>query len=160
MGFALMEHVMSWAIYRSDCSEQLTPDKVRIRTIRLDRFPAMNIDGSWDPQDPPIYISAIWWETSNSPATPHIRKFGCIYELLLFHRRHRYEKCDEEHTLQLRDFDPTEMMMKSWRSKVYSLPRNEWIFLQQWPWTMEELLLLQWIGIFLQQGWSLICFNR
>jgi len=90
----------------ADCSEQSTPEKIRIRTIQLTRFPGMNNGELWDATNgPDLYFRL--FEGDQAIAQPIIA-FDDANETQSY-----YFFIDiidlrnvlTEHTIQLRDYD-------------------------------------------------------
>lgn len=89
-----------------NCSEQKTPDDIRLRTIQLTRFPGLNEGTGWDSEDgPDLYFRL--YEGSTPLAQPFLA-FSDASDTLdyyFFFDIIDINNVMNEHTLQLRDYD-------------------------------------------------------
>lgn len=88
------------------CEDQATPDEIRIRTIKVTRFPGMNNGMSWDESDgPDLYfrlnegqmpLAQPYSAVENADAS---QQYYFFIELILM------QNVLNEHSLQLKDYD-------------------------------------------------------
>ena len=89
------------------CADQRTPDKVNIRTIQVTRFPGFNHDAEWDTGNgPDLYFRL--YEGDDPLAQPLIamEDADATLDYHFFIDFISMRKVMEEHTIQLRDYDP------------------------------------------------------
>ena len=90
-----------------DCSEQKTPDKMEIRTIKVTRFPDLNDGSEWDLTDgPDLYFRLLEGESTLAQPMLTVDNAEFTQAYYFFVESIFMKNVLKEHTLQLRDYDP------------------------------------------------------
>ena len=90
----------------ADCSEQNTPEKIRIRTIQITRFPGMNNGQQWDATNgPDLYFRLLEGEQALAQPMITVDDASDSQQYYFFIDIIDVKNVLNEHTLQLRDYD-------------------------------------------------------
>jgi hypothetical protein len=91
----------------SDCSEQKTPDKMEIRSIKVTNFPENNESTTWDIADgPDLYFRLYEGELPLAQPVIPVDDADQLQDHYFFVSNIFMKNVLNEHSLQLRDFDP------------------------------------------------------
>ena len=91
------------------CAEQNTPDKIRIRTIQLTRFPGMNNGIGWDEKDgPDLYFRLYEGDTPLAQPIISFDNADDTQDYFFFIEDIDVRNVFATHRLELRDYDPTD----------------------------------------------------
>lgn len=91
----------------SDCSEQKTPAKMEIRSIKITNFPGNNEGAGWDIADgPDLYFRLFEGESPLAQPMIPVDDADLLQDHYFFVDKIFMKNVLNEHSLQLRDFDP------------------------------------------------------
>ena len=90
-----------------NCDEQVTPDKVRFRTIQVTRFPATDGDAMWDEADgPDLYFRLYKGDEPLAQPIIDMQNADANQDYFFFIEIIDVRDAFAEYRLELRDYDP------------------------------------------------------